>query len=403
MNVIKPGTVKRVNSSKMPFKQMENVSNFIKACRAVGVPEYSLFETVDLFEEKDVGVVVQCLHALGGVVQETCPDFQGPHLGTRIARKSQPKPKIQSQQKTPATASPAPARAPSHGSILANAAGPTASMKPADMIAPAPAVQGPSSAVTGGGEEHKVKIGTRGAGYGLDAELARKRDAKYDLHLEWEAREWMEGVTGDRFEGDFAAELKDGRRLCALVNGIRPGSVKRVNDSRMPFKQMENISNFIKVCRTLGVAEHSLFETVDLYEEKDLGVVVQCIHALGQTIQTTCPEFKGPHLGVKQAEANKREWTEEQQQQQIKEASMEISKMMAGSRGIMERAEVTKEGVTFGADYAGTGDSASVTQWSVGSSKVMQRAQVTKMGVTFGADQAGTGDPSSTSRVTRGY
>lgn len=45
-----------------------------------------------------------------------------------------------------------------------------------------------------------------------------------------------------------------------LVNTIKPGSVRKVNESRMPFKQMENISNFLKSCRTLGVAEHSLFE-----------------------------------------------------------------------------------------------------------------------------------------------
>lgn len=36
----------------------------------------------------------------------------------------------------------------------------------------------------------------------------------------------------------------------------------------MPFKQMENISNFLKACRVLGVAEHDLFETVDLFEQK---------------------------------------------------------------------------------------------------------------------------------------
>lgn len=41
-------------------------------------------------------------------------------------------------------------------------------------------------------------------------------------------------------------------------------------------------------------------------------------HALGQTIQTTCPEFNGPRLGIKQTEANKREWTPEQQQRQVK-------------------------------------------------------------------------------------
>lgn len=40
---------------------MENISNFIRGCRAIGVPEYSLFETVDLFEGKDIGLVVKCL------------------------------------------------------------------------------------------------------------------------------------------------------------------------------------------------------------------------------------------------------------------------------------------------------------------------------------------------------
>lgn len=41
--------------------------------------------------------------------------------------------------------------------------------------------------------------------------------------------------------------------------------------------QMENISNFLKACRAVGVAEHSLFETVDLYEGKDIGLVVRCL------------------------------------------------------------------------------------------------------------------------------
>ena len=40
---------------------------------------------------------------------------------------------------------------------------------------------------------------------------------------------------------------------------------------------MENVSNFLKACRSVGVAEHSLFETVDLYEGKDLGLVVRCL------------------------------------------------------------------------------------------------------------------------------
>lgn len=54
-----------------------------------------------------------------------------------------------------------------------------------------------------------------------------------------------------------------------------------------------------QVCRKLGVPEHSLFETVDLYEQKDLGLVVRCVFALGSAVQLTCPDFAGPHLGAK--------------------------------------------------------------------------------------------------------
>lgn len=51
----------------LPTIQMENVSNFLKACRSVGVAEYSLFETVDLYEGKDIGLVVRCLVSLAWV------------------------------------------------------------------------------------------------------------------------------------------------------------------------------------------------------------------------------------------------------------------------------------------------------------------------------------------------
>jgi transgelin len=108
----------------------------------------------------------------------------------------------------------------------------------------------------------------RGGGYGLDAELARKQAANYDYNAETAAREWVESVVGESFDSSFGPSLKDGKLLCKLVNAIAPGSVKKINDSKMPFKQMENVSNFLKACRSLGVAEHSLFETVDLFEEK---------------------------------------------------------------------------------------------------------------------------------------
>lgn len=67
---------------------------------------------------------------------------------------------------------------------------------------------------------------------------------------EQEAIAWIEAVTGEKplvREGEtLASALRSGVVLCKLINCIRPGSVKEVNDSDMPFKQMENISLFLK-------------------------------------------------------------------------------------------------------------------------------------------------------------
>ena len=114
----------------------------------------------------------------------------------------------------------------------------------------------------------KAPQGSRGAGFGLDAELARKQAEKYDHNAEKQAKDWIEAVTGERLEGAFGAALKNGQALCKLINTIKPGSVKKIETSVMPFKQMENISNFLRACRALGVREYELFETIDLYEEK---------------------------------------------------------------------------------------------------------------------------------------
>lgn len=134
--------------------------------------------------------------------------------------------------------------------------------------------------------------------YGLDAELEAKAQAKYDNDLEEDAALWVQDITGIQVTGDFFGMLKTGEVLCQLVNVIRPGSVAKVNASGMPFRERENISNFLKACRSLGVQEYALFSTDDLYDENNLMSVVKCLHALGGTVQRTVPEFSGPHLGV---------------------------------------------------------------------------------------------------------
>merc|ERR1712194_54520 len=91
-----------------------------------------------------------------------------------------------------------------------------------------------------------------------------------------------------------------GQLLCRVANVIQPGTIPRVNTSNMPFQQMENISVFIRACRTLGVLEKDVFCTIDLYEEKDLGAVKRCIYNLGSVVRRTAPSFNGPYLGKEQ-------------------------------------------------------------------------------------------------------
>ncbi|CAK9114020.1 unnamed protein product [Durusdinium trenchii] len=76
----------------------------------------------------------------------------------------------------------------------------------------------------------------------------------------------------------------------------------------MPFKERENICNFLRACRTFGVQEYALFSTDDLYDEKNLMSVVNCLHALGGAVQRSVPGFVGPHLGVPDTSNTKRDF-----------------------------------------------------------------------------------------------
>ena len=171
------------------------------------------------------------------------------------------------------------------------------------------------------------------------------------------------------------------------VNRIKPGTIRRVETSKMPFKQMENISNFLKACRTLGVAEHDLFETVDLFEGKDLGVVVTCIHALGRTVQTTCPDFRGPHLGAKMSGNSKASFRQGGTGGAVKkENNYGLSKFAVGSSKTMQKAGFNDtKSITFGADTVGIGSTSTVSQQSQGSVSTMQRSEISKSkDITFG-------------------
>ena len=153
----------------------------------------------------------------------------------------------------------------------------------------------------------------------MTAELQDKKLAKYDPKLQAHAVAWMEAVTGESLglsvsagAKEFHEALKDGVCLCKLINVLQPGSVKRINSSKMAFKMMENIGNFLSSCENYGLLKTDLFQTVDLYEAQNIPQVINAIHAIGRKATSKSPSL--PALGPKEASKNVRQFDEETMQ-----------------------------------------------------------------------------------------
>lgn len=79
-------------------------------------------------------------------------------------------------------------------------------------------------------------------------------------------------------------KLKSGVILCKLVNAIEPGTIPRISIRPLPFLQMENISNFLQASQKLGIPSSDLFQTVDLFEGKDMNQVMICVLSLARVV-----------------------------------------------------------------------------------------------------------------------
>ncbi|XP_069131361.1 muscle-specific protein 20-like [Argopecten irradians] len=159
-------------------------------------------------------------------------------------------------------------------------------------------------------------------GYGLSAEIDRKRREQYDneIEREQEARRWVEDVVGCELVKDADPNtplhwdglhqgLKSGVALCKLINVLSPGSVKKINGALSNYHMMENIANYLKAIEKYGVSKEDQFNTPDLFESVNMLAVVNSIHSLGRAAQKN--GFSGPTLGPKEADYNPRNFDEE--------------------------------------------------------------------------------------------
>nr|ACO14747.1 Calponin-3 [Caligus clemensi] len=157
-----------------------------------------------------------------------------------------------------------------------------------------------------------------GPSYGLSRECAMKSQAKFSIERAHEALSWMEAVLQKKVEipneelkdqYDFGGILKNGILLCELINILNPSSVKKINTLNTPFKHRENIELYLKGCENYGLKAQDLFQVNDLYENKNLYMVVDNLYGLGGMAQRN--GFDGPVIGAKMATSNKRNFDDD--------------------------------------------------------------------------------------------
>jgi len=158
--------------------------------------------------------------------------------------------------------------------------------------------------------------------FGMDKDIQNKMRAKFEQNAgkQLQAQEWIgalvEGLVFSQSEDNMERVqkmqeiLKDGVVLCTLLNMIKPDSVKKINNTKMVFKQRENIVNYIEGCKAMGMPETDCFVTQDLFEGDNMLAVIDQIFALG-SLSKTIATYTGPTLGVKTADKNIREFSEE--------------------------------------------------------------------------------------------
>lgn len=141
-----------------------------------------------------------------------------------------------------------------------------------------------------------------------------KLAAKYDQDLEKKQRAWISEVTNIPIPDDmqFHDLLKDGIVLCALIEALVPGSIKKPFPHTKllnSFRCMENIQAFLESCEQQGVGRHCLFQTCDLYDGSNMTQVQTTISQLA-SVAVSRGIFTGEcDFAIKVSAKQKRNWS----------------------------------------------------------------------------------------------
>jgi len=155
---------------------------------------------------------------------------------------------------------------------------------------------------------------------GIDKELQAKLASKYDVDRADLCLKWIAECTKKEITGDFGVDLMDGFLLCLLLKHISSKTYKKLHikakPTKAPFVCREQIQNFVRGCKELGMAETDVCSSQDLYEGDNLNNVVNHLYALNAICYKLEEDgkYKGPFIvgaKTKFAKENKRNFSKE--------------------------------------------------------------------------------------------
>ncbi|XP_072011829.1 transgelin [Engystomops pustulosus] len=185
-------------------------------------------------------------------------------------------------------------------------------------------------------------MANKGPSYGMSRDVQSRIEKKYDEELEPRLVQWIK-LQGGSEVGEppepgrygFQQWLKNGVVLSKMINSLYPKGSPPVKIPEPPpsmvFKQMEQVAQFLKASEDYGVAKTDIFQTVDLYEGKDLAAVQRTIVALGSIAVTKNDgQYQGdPSWFMKKAQEHKRDFSDDK----LKQGKHVIGLQMGSNQG----------------------------------------------------------------------
>lgn len=134
----------------------------------------------------------------------------------------------------------------------------------------------------------------------IDNTRENNKAYQYLCHVE-ECKQWIEGMIMKSYRDitDFETQITNGIDLCLLATTYAKERIERIyygkekKQGENDYKYTDNIYFFIDSMRFIKLPETFIFETISLYERKNIPSVIYCLHALSHFLKHKGYSSKG--------------------------------------------------------------------------------------------------------------